>query len=71
MGERPGRTSMIARLLLTVLGVLLTVGPPYAVAFLGLLARFRIEIIAGMLLASVVVGLVLIYLGIREHESSE
>mgnify|MGYP007042370598 CR=1 FL=1 len=71
MGERPGRTNMIARLLLTVLGVLLTVGPPYAVAFLGLVARFQTEIIAGMLLTSVVVGLVLMYLGIREHEASQ
>jgi len=71
MGERPRQTSTIARLLLTVLGVLLMVGPPYAVAFLGLVARFQIEIIAGMLLASVVVGLVLIYLGAREHEASE
>jgi hypothetical protein len=64
------RRSMIVRLTFTVVGVLLMLGPPYALVFAKLTARFQPEMIAAVELASVVVGFVLLYLGLRERKSS-
>jgi hypothetical protein len=62
--------SMIAQLALTVVGVLLMLGPPYVLVFANLTARFQLRTIAAVELASVVVGFVLLYLGLRERKSS-
>lgn len=62
--------SMIPQLALAVVGVLLMLGPPYVLVFAKLTARFQPETIAALELASVVVGFVLLYLGLRERKSS-
>jgi len=61
---------MITRLALTVVGVLLMVGPPYALAFTRMSDRFQLEAIAGVELVFLVFGFVLLYLGLKEPKSS-
>mgnify|MGYP006269818901 CR=1 FL=1 len=55
-----------ARLVLTVAGVLLMIAPPYAVDLLNLSSRFQTATITVMELVFLIVGLVLLYLGLRE-----
>jgi len=62
--QRPG--SLIARLFLTIAGLLLTVGPPYAFVMLKLTGLFQRTVIAGIELACRVVGLVLLYIAFKE-----
>ena len=71
MGARTktGSLGMVTRLILTVAGVVLMVGPPYAIAFLGLAARLQVTVIAGVLLICVALGFVLLYLALRERKS--
>ena len=62
--------SMVARLVLTILGALLRVAPPYAVELLNLSSRLQSTMLAGVELGSLVVGLVLLYLAFRGQESA-
>ena len=62
--------SMIARLVLTILGALLMVAPPYAVEVLNLSSRLQSTMLAGVELGSLVVGLVLLYVAFRGQGSS-
>lgn len=62
---------MAARLVLTVVGVLLMIGPPFAIQTLNLLSRYQHTIIAAIELPCLVVGFVLVYLAFRERESPE
>ena len=66
-----GPRSMAARLILTVAGVLLMIGPPYAFDLLNLSPRFPNTTIAVVELVLLVVGLALLYLGIREPKPAE
>ena len=63
---KQGPRGTIARLVLVVAGVLLTVGPPYAFVMLNLTGLFQRTVIASIELASLVVGLVLLYLALKE-----
>jgi hypothetical protein len=63
---KQGPRSVIARLALTVAGLLLTVGPPYAFVMLNLTGLFQRTVIAGIELACLVVGLVLLYIAFKE-----
>lgn len=63
--------STIGRLILTVVGVLLMVGPPYAFQMLSLTPRFQTTTIAGIELSSLVVGFVLLYLALKERGPPE
>jgi hypothetical protein len=66
--REPG--SMIARLVLTILGALLMVTPPYAVEILNLSSRFHSRMLAGMELGSLALGFVLLFLAFRGRETS-
>jgi len=68
-GEKSKQLSMITRLLLTIAGVLLMVGPPYAFEMLNLTPVFQKTMMAGMMLLSLAVGFVLLYLALRGRES--
>lgn len=61
-----GPRGTIARLVLVIAGVLLTVGPPYAFVMLNLTGLFQRTVIAGIELACLVVGLVLLYFAVKE-----
>jgi len=63
---KQGPRSLIARLFLTVAGLLLAVGPPYAFVMLNLTGLFQRTVIAGIELACLVVGLVLLYIAFKE-----
>ncbi len=62
--------SMVARLVLMILGALLMVAPPYAVEILDLSTRLQSTMLAGVELVSLVVGLVLLFLAFRGQGSS-
>ena len=62
---------MAVRLLLTVVGVLLMIAPPFSILGLDLVYRLQNTIIAAIELPCLVVGFVLLYLGLREQESKE
>ena len=62
--------SMIARLVLTILGALLMVAPPYAVELLTLSSRLQSTMLAGVELGALVVGFVLLFLAFRGQGSS-
>lgn len=57
--------SVISRLVFTVVGALLMVGPPFAFEILNLSTRLQSTIILAAELVSLVVGLVLLYLAFR------
>jgi Na+/H+ antiporter NhaD/arsenite permease-like protein len=62
---------MITQLVLTIAGALLMVGPPYVFVVLKLSSRFHRSRIAAIELASLVVGLVLLFFAFRGHKASE
>lgn len=61
---------MITQLVATIAGTLLMVGPSYAFEVLNLSSRFHRSMIAAIELASLVAGLVLLFLVFRGHEPS-
>jgi hypothetical protein len=61
---------MITRLVATIAGALLMVGPSYTFEILKLSSRFHRSMIAAIELASLVAGLVLLFLAFRGHEPS-
>ena len=63
--------SMAARLILTLAGVLLMIAPPYAFDLLNLTPQFQNTTIAVIELVLLVVGLALLYLGVREPKPTE
>lgn len=65
-GGKSDSETMIARLLLTIVGVLLIVGSPFSIALLNLTLRFHTLVIAGLESVALVAGLVLLYLAFRE-----
>jgi hypothetical protein len=60
----------VAQLVLTIAGALLMVGPSYTLEALHLSSRFHRSMIAAIELASLAVGLVLLFLAFRGHEPS-
>jgi uncharacterized membrane protein len=62
--------SPIVRAVLTIVGALLMVGPPYTLEMLNLSSRFQSTMVAAIELVSLVVGFVLLYLAFRGQESS-
>jgi hypothetical protein len=62
--------SMIPRFILTILGALLMVAPPYLVDVLNLSRRLQSMMLAGVELGSLAVGLVLLFLAFRGQGSS-
>jgi len=62
--------STIMRLVLTIVGALLMVAPPYALEELNLISRLQSTMVAVIMLVSLVVGLVLLYLAFRGQKSS-
>jgi hypothetical protein len=58
--------AMAGRLFLTIAGMLLMFVPPFAFELTRLSSQFQNGIIAGIELSALVVGLVLLYLGVRE-----
>ena len=62
--------SMIARLVLTIVGALLMVGPPYTFGVLELSSRFQRTIVIAVELVSLAVGFVLLYLSFKGQESA-
>jgi uncharacterized protein YjeT (DUF2065 family) len=69
VNPQPERRSAIARLVLSIAGVLLMVGPPYAFRMLNLLSRFQNTTIGAIELPSLVLGFVLLYVSLRERGS--
>ena len=63
--------SPIVRLVLTIVGALLMVGPPYTLAALKLSGRLQSTMLAAIELGSLAVGFVLLYLAFRRQESSD
>jgi hypothetical protein len=63
-----GPRSVISRLVFTVVGALLMVGPPFTFEMLNLSTRFQSTIVATVELVSLVVGLVLLYLAFRGQQ---
>jgi uncharacterized membrane protein len=62
--------SMAMRLVLTIVGALLMVGPPYTFEVLELSGRIQRTIVVAVELISLVVGLVLLYLAFKGQESA-
>ncbi len=62
--------SPIVRLVLTIVGALLMVAPPYTLEMLNLSSRLQSAMVAAIELVSLVVGFVLLYLAFRGQESS-
>jgi len=60
-----------ARLVFTVVGVVLMIVPPYAFQMLNLVGRLQNVMIVAIELVSLVVGLALLYLAFRERGASE
>jgi hypothetical protein len=63
--------SPIVRAVLTIVGALLMVSPPYALQVLNLTSRLQSTMVAATMLVSLVVGLVLLYLAFSGQESSD
>jgi uncharacterized membrane protein len=61
---------MIARVVLTIVGALLMVGPPYAFEILELSSRFQRTMIISVEFVSLAVGFVLLYLSFKGQESA-
>jgi hypothetical protein len=59
---------MIVRLVLIVVGVILMIFPPYAIALLGLAPRLGMTTVAALELPLLIVGFVLLYLAFRRLE---
>jgi len=57
--------SAIMRLVLTIVGALLMVAPPYALEELNLISRLQSTMVAAIMLVSLLAGLVLLYLAFR------
>jgi len=53
------------RLVLTIVGALLMVAPPYALEELNLISRLQSTMVAAIMLVSLLAGLVLLYLAFR------
>jgi uncharacterized membrane protein len=62
--------SPIVRAVLTIVGSLLMVAPPYTLEVLNLSSRLQSTMVAAIMLVSLVVGFVLLYLAFRGQESS-
>jgi uncharacterized membrane protein len=62
--------SPIVRLVLTIVGALLLVAPPFTLELLNLRSRLQSTMVAAIELVSLVVGFVLLYLAFRGQESS-
>jgi uncharacterized membrane protein YdbT with pleckstrin-like domain len=62
--------SPIVRLVLTIVGALLMVSPPYALQVLNLTSGLQSTMVAAIELVFLVVGFVLLYLAFRGQESS-
>jgi uncharacterized membrane protein len=62
--------SAIMRLVLTIVGTLLMVAPPFALEVLHLSSRLQNTMAAAIMLVSLVVGFVLLYLAFRGQDSS-
>jgi uncharacterized protein YjeT (DUF2065 family) len=62
--------SMIVRLVLTIVGALLMVAPPFALEMLNLSARLQSMMLAATESVALVVGFVLLYLAFRGQESA-
>ena len=62
--------SMIVRSVLTIVGALLMVAPPYALEMLNLSARLQSMMLAATELVALVAGFVLLYLAFRGQESA-
>ena len=62
--------SPIVRLVLTIVGALLLVAPPFALGVLNLSSRLQSTMVAAIELVSLVVGFVLLYLAFRGQESA-
>ena len=60
---------MLARLALSVVGVLLMVGPAYTVSLLDLVDRLQPEILAAVQVTSLAIGLLLLYVGVGGRQS--
>lgn len=69
-GAKVGQRSVVTQLALTVAGVLLLLGPPYAIAISNMASRLQNTIIAVVELLSVAIGFVLLYFVFRKHELS-
>ncbi len=63
--------SPIVRLVLTIVGALLMVAPPYTLGVLKLSSRLQSTMVAAVELVSLVVGFMLLYLAFRGQESSD
>ena len=68
-GGKPATRGMAGRLVLTALGALLMIAPPFAFALLKLTSRFQNIVIAGIELPALAVGLAMLYLAFREPKS--
>jgi hypothetical protein len=62
--------SPIVRLVLTIVGALLMVSPPYTLQILNLSSSLQSTMVAAIELTSLVAGFVLLYLAFRGRESS-
>jgi uncharacterized membrane protein len=62
--------SAIMRLVLTIVGTLLMVAPPFALEVLHLSSRLQSTMAAAIMLVPLVVGFVLLYLAFRGQDSS-
>jgi len=62
--------SPIVRLVLTIVGALLLVAPPYTLQVLNLSSRLQSTMVAAIELVFLVVGFVLLYLAFGGQESS-
>lgn len=62
--------SPIVRLVLTIVGALFMVAPPFTLEMLNLGGRLQSTMLAGVELGSLVVGFVLLYLAFRGQESA-
>ena len=62
--------SMIVRLVLTIVGALLMVAPPFALDVLNLSTRLQSMMLAATESVALVVGFVLLYLAFRGQESA-
>ena len=62
--------SPIVRLVLTIVGALLMVAPPFTLEMLNLSTRIQSTMMVAILLVSLVVGFVLLYLAFRGQGSS-
>ena len=67
--KREPRSASV-RLVLTIVGALLMVGPPYAFEMLGLSARFQSTIVAAIEFVCLAAGLALLFLAFKGRAST-